>query len=105
MALTRKFKDTIQARAKKDPQFLRGLLAESINEFLAGDLESSKSLLRDYINASISFSEVAQLAQISDKSLQRMLSSKGNPTTSNFCRVLQAIQEIENIEISVKVKN
>jgi DNA-binding phage protein len=104
MGLTRSFRETVQARALKDPTFRRGLLEEAINEFLSGDLEVAKLLLRDYINAGPSFERISKLTKISDKSLQRMLSVRGNPTTSNFCNVLHAIQEIEGVEIGVKIR-
>ena len=105
MGLTRDFKDTIQARALKDPAFRIALLEKSINEFLTGDLDTAKALLRDYVNSSISFEKLAKKTKIRDKSLQRMLSNKGNPTTSNFCTVLQAIQKIEGINIGVRVRH
>ena len=50
MALTRDFRETIRARAQKDPIFLVGLLEESINEFLAGDSDTADSLLWDYVS-------------------------------------------------------
>ena len=103
MGLTRNFKETVQARALKDSAFRIALLEESINEFLSGDLNIAKSLLRDYVNSSISFEKLAKKTKISDKSLQRMFSDRGNPTTSNFCAVLQAIQQIERINIGAKV--
>jgi DNA-binding phage protein len=105
MALTRDFKETIRARALKDSAFRISLLEESVNEFLAGDLDTAKALLRDYVNASVSFEVLAQKTQINDKSLQRMLSDKGNPTTSNFCAVLHAIQEIEGVNLGVKIRH
>jgi DNA-binding phage protein len=105
MALTRDFKETIRARALKDSAFRISLLEESVNEFLAGDLDTAKALLRDYVNASVSFEVLAQKTNINDKSLQRMLSDKGNPTTSNFCAVLHAIQEIEGVNLGVKIRH
>jgi hypothetical protein len=93
MPLTRDFRETIQARALKDPVFRIGLLEESINEFLAGDLETAKGLLRNYINASITFEALAKKTKIS------------NPTTSNFCAVLQAIQKIEGVNIGAKINH
>ena len=53
MAITRNFKETIQARALKDSKFRTGLLKESIESMLAGDTETGKMILRDYINATI----------------------------------------------------
>jgi len=34
-----------------------------------------------------------------------MFSGKGNPTTSNFCAVLHAIQQIEGVNIGAKIRN
>ena len=47
MALTRDFRDTIKARAERDPEFRIGLLQEAIEAFLDADLETGKVLLRD----------------------------------------------------------
>jgi hypothetical protein len=55
MALTRDFKETIRALALKDSAFRISLLEEYVNEFLAGDLDTAKALLRDYVNASVSW--------------------------------------------------
>jgi len=51
MAMVRDFKETVQARALRDPAFREGLLRESIDSMLAGDTETGKALLRNYINA------------------------------------------------------
>ena len=55
MALTKSFKDRVQTRAETDPAFRYGLLTESIEAMLSGDIETGKSLLRDYVNATIGF--------------------------------------------------
>ena len=46
MAITRDFKETIQARALRDPEFRRAILTESIECMLAGDTKTGKALLR-----------------------------------------------------------
>jgi hypothetical protein len=43
MALTRDFKETIQARVKRDPAFRKALLREGIESFLSGDVETGKT--------------------------------------------------------------
>jgi hypothetical protein len=53
MALTRSFKETVQARVQCDPAFREELLAEGGDAFLAGDIETGKVILRDFINATI----------------------------------------------------
>ena len=55
MSLTRDFKKTIQARIESDPAFRDELLREGVECLLAGELEAGKSILRDYINATMSF--------------------------------------------------
>jgi hypothetical protein len=55
MALTRDFKETVQARARRDPAFCQALLQEAVAAVLEGDLATGKAILRDYINATIGF--------------------------------------------------
>ena len=57
MALTRDFKETIQARVQRDPDFRAYLLQEGMECLLAGDLVTGKAVLRDYINVTNGFSE------------------------------------------------
>ena len=50
MVLTRSFKETIKARADRDPEFRAALLREAAELLLAGDVETGRALMRDYIN-------------------------------------------------------
>jgi len=59
MALTRDFKETIRARAKRDPGFRKALLREGIENFLSGDVETGKIILRDFINATVGFTKLS----------------------------------------------
>jgi len=56
-ALTKDIKDTIQVRAQRDPAFRKALLQEGVECLLAGDIDTGKVVLRDYINATIGFDE------------------------------------------------
>ena len=47
MPLTKDFKDTIKARAERDPEFRVGLFREAIEAMLSDDLETGKVLLRE----------------------------------------------------------
>jgi DNA-binding phage protein len=104
MALTRDFKKTILERAQKSPAFRNGLLEHAINEFLLGNVEVGKELMRDYINATIAFPRLALKLHKSDKSLQRMLGPRGNPTMSNFCAILKAVQQKEGFKLKAQVR-
>ena len=72
MTVTRSFRDTVQTRAAADPDYRYGLLTESMDSMLSGDLETGKALLRDYINATIGFEPLAEAVGKSPKSLMRM---------------------------------
>jgi len=98
MTITRNFKETVQSRALRDPKFREGILRESIECMLAGDLKTGKALLRDYINAIIGFEKLAKLTKKDPKSLMRMLSPTGNPTASNLFDVICALEKKENVQ-------
>ena len=49
MALTRDFRETVQARVRSDEQFRRGLLRDAIESLLAGEGELGREILRDFI--------------------------------------------------------
>ncbi|MBF0490692.1 MAG: transcriptional regulator [Candidatus Omnitrophica bacterium] len=98
MAITRDFKETVQKRALQDAEFREGMLRESIECMLAGDLKTGKVLLRDYINAMIGFEKLAKLTKKDAKSLMRMLSSNGNPTASNLFDVIYVLEKEEKIK-------
>ncbi len=74
MAITRNFKETVQARALHDDAFRQGLLTESIGCMLSGNTNTGKSLLRDYINAKVGFEKLAAMTDKPSKSLMRMFS-------------------------------
>jgi hypothetical protein len=60
MPLTRDFKKTIRARARRDSVFRWALRREMHESLFAGDLETSNAVLRDYINATIGFKELGR---------------------------------------------
>ncbi len=47
MALTRKYKQTVLARIKRDPKFAAALCAEAVSALLAGETGEGISILRD----------------------------------------------------------
>ncbi|MFZ1091779.1 MAG: transcriptional regulator [Xanthobacteraceae bacterium] len=101
MALTREFKDTVKARAARDPNFREALLIEAAEQLLAGDLETGKAVLRDYINATVGFERLARETGTPSKSLMRMLGPKGNPRASNLLAVLGNLQRVSGVHLAV----
>ena len=102
MALTRNFRETILKRAEQDASFRREMLIEAVNELLAGDLNAGKAILRDYINATITFEGLAKKINKSPKSLHRMLGPRGNPRADNILEIIKALQEHEHIILKVR---
>jgi hypothetical protein len=102
MALTRDFKETVRARVQRDPAFRRELLREGVESFLAGDVETGKSVLRDYINATIGFHELAEITHHSPKSLMRMLGPSGNPYARNLFKIVSCLQKKAGVQFKLK---
>ena len=102
MALTRDFKETVQARARRDPAFREGLLKEGVECLLAGDVDAGKIMLRDYINATIGFAQLGSLTNRPPKSLMRMFGPAGNPHARNLFEVISRIQQYEGVQLEVK---
>ena len=101
MALTRDFMETVQARAQRDPDFREALLKEGVECLLAGDLDTGKIVLRDYINATIGFEELGSLTNRPPKSLMRMFGPAGNPHARNLLAVISHIQQHEGVHLEV----
>jgi DNA-binding phage protein len=102
MALTRDFKETIMERAAHDEEYRKGLLAEAVNEMLEGNLDVGKAMLRDYINATITFPALAQKLNKSSKSIHRMLGPSGNPRMDSLVSILKVLQDQEQIKLHTR---
>ena len=101
MALTRGFRETLLERAQKDAEFRRALLQEGIDTMLAGDVETGKAILRDYINAAVGFGPLSEATHIPAKSLMRMFGPKGNPRANNLFQIIRHLQAREGIHLEV----
>jgi len=101
MPLTRDFKETVQVRAARDPAFREGLLKEGVECLLAGEVDTGKIVLRDYINATIGFEELGSLTNKPPKSLMRMFGPSGNPHARNLFEVIRCIQRPDGVQLEV----
>jgi DNA-binding phage protein len=102
MPITRTFRITVMDRAARDARFRKHLLIEAINQLLTGDLAAGKAMLRDDINATISFDQLARKLRKSSKSLHRMLGPQGNPTAENLFGIIEVLQVHERVQLQVK---
>jgi DNA-binding phage protein len=102
MTLTRDFRETVQARVKRDPVYRRGLLSEALERLLSGEVALGKELLRDYINAAVGFSKLAAHTKFHVKTLHQMFGPNGNPTTSNLFEIVAYLQQSEGVNFKVR---
>lgn len=105
MPLTKSFKDTVKARAERDPEFRVGLFREAIEALLSDDLETGKLLLRDYVNATVGFEALATELDKDPKSLMRMLSAKGNPRADNLLAMVARLKQREGVSFTVALSS
>jgi len=93
MALTRNFKQTVIERVERDPAFAKALLDEAATLFLNGEAETARLILRDLVNATLGFEQLAEVTARPSKSLHRMLSPTGNPSMDNLAAIFNAVRQ------------
>ena len=79
MARTKSFKDLVQRQVKDDKKFAVALLREGVDAMLSGDVDTGKTILRDYIKATVGFEKLGEATDTPPKSLIRMCGPCGNP--------------------------
>ena len=103
MALTRDFKRTVVARVERDPKFAHALLDEAATLFLNGEPETARVILRDLINATLGFEQLAKLTDTPSKSLHRMLSPKGNPSMDRLATIFGIVDD--KLKVGLKAQS
>ena len=101
MPLTRDFRETVQARAARDPAFREAMFQEAVEALLQGDVDDGRSALRAYINATIGFEKLATALDRPPKSLMRMFGPSGNPRAENLFAVISALQKTSGVRLEV----
>jgi DNA-binding phage protein len=104
MVLTRDYRESVRERMERDPAFRRALLQDAVEVMISGEVDLAKTLLRDYINASLGFAELGRLTGKSPKSLMRMFGPAGNPQAVNLFDVIRVLQQHEGIRLAVRAE-
>ena len=102
MALTRDFKETVVERVKRDPAFAKALLDEAATLFLNGEPDMARLVLRDLVNATVGFEELAIATGRPAKSLHRMLSKSGNPSMDNLAAIIDVLRKKLGVELDAR---
>ncbi|NOQ90019.1 MAG: transcriptional regulator [Gammaproteobacteria bacterium] len=101
MTITRDYKDTINERVINDPVFTAALLDEAITLFLNGEPDVARLVLRNLVNATLGFEELATEIERPSKSLHRMLSARGNPTMDNLTKIICILRDRLGLDVEV----
>jgi DNA-binding phage protein len=101
MARTRSFKELVRNQVKNDKKFAEALLREGVDAMLSGDVDTGKTILRDYIKATVGFERLGAATGAPPKSLIRMFGPRGNPQAKNLFGVLGYLQRRAGIRLQV----
>src|ERR1700676_379950 len=101
MAKTKSFKELVQGRVKADRKFAEALLREGIDAMLSGDVDTGKTILRDYIKATVGFEKLGEATGAPPKSLIRMFGPSGNPQAKNLFSVIGYLQKRAGLSLVV----
>lgn len=104
MPLTRSFREAIREQLA-DRDFRREFLREAVANMISGDLETAKSVLREYVNGTLGFIELGRALSKSPKSLMRMLSPAGNPQARNLFEMVAHLQKIDGTVLEVRASS
>src|SRR2546430_2020721 len=101
MAKTKSFNELVQQQVKRDAKFAQALLREGVDAMLSGDVETGKTILRDYIKATVGFEKLGAATQTPPKSLIRMFGPRGNPQAKNLFSVIGYLQKRAGVKLHV----
>ena len=105
MPVTRSFGALVQHHVASDPAFAKALLREGIETMLAGDVDTGKTILRDYIKATVGFEKLGEAIGTQPKSLIRMFGPRGNPQAKNLFGVIGYLQKRAGLRLHVSVRS
>jgi hypothetical protein len=101
MPKSRSFSELVQRHVKGDKKFADALLREGVDALISGDVESGKTLLRDYIKATVGFEKLGAATGAPPKSLIRMFGPRGNPPAKNLFSVIGYLQKRAGVRLRV----
>lgn len=94
-------RERVKSRIRSDDAFSYALFSEAIEVLLSDDMPTAKSVLFDYIDATIGFEELSVQASMSEEKLREMFSPLGDPRAGELFRVLNLLQQHQGIQFEV----
>ncbi len=99
--LTGSVRELIDGYIASDPAFRQALIQQAVEAMLAGDVDTGKTILRDYIKATDGFERLGRAIGTPSKSLIRMFGPRGNPQARNLFGVIGYLQKRDGLELRV----
>lgn len=94
-------RERVKSRIRSDDAFGDAIFTEAIEVLLANDMPTAKSVLFDYIDATIGFEELAVQSAIPADALREMFSPSGDPSAGELFGVLSILQQHKGIQFEV----
>jgi hypothetical protein len=101
VAKAKEFRELVQRQVQADKTFAEALLREGIDAMLSGDVETGKTILRDYIKATVGFEKLGAATGAPPKSLIRKFGPRGNPQAKNLFSVIGYLQKCAGVQLRV----
>lgn len=89
---------------EREPVMRQALFTQALRAFFSHDFELAHHLLRTLIHGSMGFEALSEQLNIPSKSLLRMLSARGNPTSKHLFRILGAVQRHQHMTLHIEVQ-
>jgi hypothetical protein len=100
-AFTGSVRELIDGYIASDPAFREALIQEAVEAMLSGDVETGKTILRDYIKATDGFEKLGRAIGTPPKSLIRMFGPRGNPQARNLFGVIGYLHKRDGLTLRV----
>ena len=94
-------RERVKSRIRTDDAFGDAIFSEAIEVLLANDMATAKSVLFDFIDATIGFEELAVQSGLAADALREMFSQSGDPSAGELFRVLAILQQHQGIQFEV----
>jgi DNA-binding phage protein len=69
---------------------------------LSGEIALAKTILRNYVNAALGFTGLAEATHIPPKSLMRMFRPTGNPRAANLFEIASFLQHHKGVRFHLR---
>ena len=98
------YNEALKDMLDENPHMSAEMLEGALNMILSGELDEGRLLLRQFVNATIGFKELAKRTGKVDKTLMRILSASGNPTATNLFDIIQACLDAAGVKAAAYIQ-